>query len=49
VTWWKRYRERAEKRRQTRMLVLLTLSPSTLDQVKQRLADDEWAQRRNAR
>lgn len=45
----RRWRERREARQHQRMIVLLTLSPSALDEVKRQLAEDDWTERREGR
>jgi hypothetical protein len=46
TAWLEQRRERRDAAYYRRMMVVLTVSPSTLEAIKQRLAEDDWAPRR---
>jgi hypothetical protein len=45
---WRRHQEKREKRRYAQMMVVLTLDPVTLEQVKKRLTEDQRTLRRHS-
>lgn len=47
--WIERRREKRAAKQYGRMLVLLTLSPGALEQLKNQLAEDDWTERRENR
>lgn len=47
--WWETRQEKRVARRYARMMVHLTMSPGALEQIKNRLADDDWTERREGR
>jgi hypothetical protein len=49
TAWLERRQAEREALRYRRMMVLLTVSPGTLEDIKARLAEDEWTERRGAK